>query len=212
MNIQLVLVDDHHVLAETLSQALSRYQDLCVKRSFTDPRECLEYVSSSSNLDVLLSDYTMSSMNGIDLCVEAKRRRPGLRCILLSMHHADELRYRCARAHIEGYLPKTSSLADIYTAIRAVASGESLLSLDPTDDGKLPQPESVTLSPSEIEVIRCIVGLEMTSRAAAEHLHRSHHTIEQHRKNIYAKLGIDSVAALTKYALSAGICNRMNGE
>jgi DNA-binding CsgD family transcriptional regulator len=50
--------------------------------------------------------------------------------------------------------------------------------------------------------------MELSSKATAEFLHRSHHTIEQHRKNIYAKLGIDGVAALTKYAIEAGICSK----
>ena len=212
MSIHLALVDDHSVLAEALAQSLSRHQDLVVEHSFSDPHACLEYISTSTRLDVLVSDYAMPTMNGIDLCIEAKRRRPLLRCVLLSMHDTCELRYRCARANIEGCLPKTSSVAEIQQAVVSIAQGATLADNTAIDDVEWNRSESVVLSPSEIEVVRCIVCLEMTSRAAAEHLHRSHHTIEQHRKNIYAKLGIDSVAALTKYAMAAGICSRITAE
>lgn len=207
MKTHIAIVDDHRVVAEALAHSLSLFDDIIVERAYTDPQACLDDIAMGTKLDVLLSDFTMPTRNGIDLCIEAKRMHPTLKCILLSMHNSTELRYRCGRANIEGCIPKTSSIADIHRTIQAVADGHSLIEEDRAhDDGGVFHPESVILSPSEVEVIRCIVCREMTSRAAAEHLYRSHHTIEQHRKNIYTKLGIDSIAALTKYALEAGLC------
>ena len=205
-----VIVDDHRVLADALAQALSTDHRLMIHGLFTDPHDCLDALAGGASIDIIISDYSMPSMNGIDLLTKAKQIRPEIRCVLLTMHDEVELRFRSRRAGIEGYLPKTSSISEILEHLQAIVMGQ----VNDEDDwqGSHKIIDHVELTPSEIEVIRCVVCRELSSKAAAEYLHRSHHTVEQHRKNIYAKLGIDSVAALTKYAIAAGICSRITAE
>lgn len=203
MNI--AIVDDHIVLAEVLSKALILDQQINVQGTYSIPQELLHALSQGAAIDLVLSDFSMPSMNGIDLLTNAKKIKPELHCVLLTMHDLSELRYRCRRAGIEGYISKTASISEIQEYIQSVGSGRTSLS-HTEEDAYNPMPENVMITPSELEVIRCVVCMELSSKATAEFLHRSHHTIEQHRKNIYAKLGIDSVAALTKYAIEAGIC------
>ena len=204
--IRVVIVDDHRVLAEALAQVLSMDSRIVVMGLFTDPRDCLDALASTATTDLIISDHSMPSMNGVDLLTQAKRIRPEIRCLLLTMHDEAELRVRCRKAGIEGYLPKTSSVTTILEHLHAIAMGRANDNESHWHGGHQSN-DNVALTPSEIEVIRCVVCHELSSKAAAEYLHRSHHTVEQHRKNIYAKLGIDSVAALTKYAIKEGICS-----
>ena len=65
------------------------------------------------------------------------------------------------------------------------------------------QPVTI-LSNREIEIIK-LVAQEHTSQEIADKLHLSFHTIERHRKNILAKLGLRNVAGLIRYAMRKGI-------
>ncbi|MFN4986410.1 MAG: response regulator [Ignavibacteria bacterium] len=205
--ISIAIIDDHSFIANSLSQALAINNHVFVQGVYTKPNDFINALWQGAEIDLAISDFSMPSMNGIELLSKAKEIKPSLRRILISMHDLSELRYRCRRAGIEGYISRTSSIDGIQDYIQAVATGPvSLLQ----SDGKpyRTMPDNVMITPSELEVIRCVVCMELSSKATAEFLHRSHHTIEQHRKNIYAKLGIDGVAALTKYAIEAGICSK----
>ena len=205
MKTNIAIVDDHIVLGEALSHSLSRDQRILVQGAYTKPQDLLDALMHGADVDLVLSDFSMPLMNGIELLTEVKKVKPSVQCILLTMHDLAELRYRCRRAGIEGYISKTSSISEIQEYIQSVRAGRTSLS-HTEDETYNPLPDNVMITPSELEVIRCVVCMELSSKATAEFLHRSHHTIEQHRKNIFAKLGIDSIAALTKYAIEAGIC------
>lgn len=207
----IVIVDDHRGLAEALAMALTTDRRLVVKGLYTNPYECLDALVRGAKIDLILSDFSMPNMNGIEFLIQAKHIRADVLSILLTMHNVEELRFRCQRAGIEGYIPKTATVTEIHDHIQAVVMGRTEIETVPMD-GSYHTTDNIVLTPSEIEVIRCVVCLELSSKAAAEFLNRSHHTVEQHRKNIYAKLGIDSVAALTKYALKAGICSEFAGS
>lgn len=207
MKTTITIVDDHTSLIESLVIALSSDQGIVVKGAYNSPNEYLEALKSGHNANVLVVDYSMPEMNGIELCLAAKKLQPTLKCVLLTMHEATELRHRSRRLGIDGYIVKTATIQDIITTIHSVAAGNNSVQDDVGSAAKLLS-DRVDLTPSEIEIVRCIVCEEMSTKEAAEHLHRSYHTVEQHRKNIYHKLGIYSIAGLTKYAIEVGICPR----
>ena len=204
MTTRIAIVDDHSVLAESLSRALSADSSLLVVGTFTSAQDCLSAIAMGLRIDVLMTDFSMPKIHGIELCLRAKQALSDVVCILLTMHDSSELRHRSRRAGIEGFLVKTASIADIQSYVLSVAQGLATSGRDSHDNSS--NPDAEVLTPAEIEVVRCIICKEMSSREAADHLNRSHHTIEQHRKNIYVKLGLDSIPALTKYAMEAGIC------
>lgn len=209
MQTTVAILDDHLTVAESLATALRSYSQLHVLGSFTSFTSITELIDAGIIVDVLITDYTMPDINGIDACINLKAISPTTKCILLTMHDASELRYKAQRAGIEGYMLKTASVNDILEQVGSLVRGVNIDYKDHIDDAEI-NTSSWALSPAEIEIIRCIICKEMSSKEAAAYLYRSQHTVEQHRKNIYHKLGIDGVAALTKYAIEAGIC-RQNG-
>ena len=204
MNTSIAIVDDHSVLAESLSRALSLDPSILVVGTFTSAHECLTAIEGGLRVDVLMTDFSMPEIHGIELCLRVKKLLSDVKYILLTMHDSSELRHRSRRSGIDGFFVKTASIAEIRSYVLSIAQGLDVSPSESQDDSS--KPDDSSLTPAEIEVIRCIICKEMSSREAADYLHRSHHTIEQHRKNIYVKLHLDSIPALTKYAMEAGIC------
>ena len=204
MKTSIAIVDDHSVLAESLSRALSIDPSIQVVGTYNSAQECLSAIETGLRIDVLMTDFSMPEIHGIELCLRVKKLLSDVKCILLTMHDSSELRHRSRRSGIDGFLVKTASIAEIRSYVLSIAQGLDVRPLEGQDDSN--KLETASLSQAEIEVIRCIICKEMSSREAADYLHRSHHTIEQHRKNIYVKLHLDSIPALTKYAMEAGIC------
>jgi DNA-binding NarL/FixJ family response regulator len=204
--IRVAIIDDHHVFAEELAKALPTDQRLAIHGLFSNAQECIDALTAGAKVDLLLSGFSIPPMNGIELLAQVKQLRSEIVCVLLTRHDVADLHRRCRRAGIDGYLHRTSSMHEIREQLLRFASLDKVNNQDDmsNDFNVLYQ---IALSPSEIEIVRCVVCLELSSRATAEFLNRSHHTVEQHRKHIYAKLGIDSIAALTKYAISMGICS-----
>jgi DNA-binding NarL/FixJ family response regulator len=64
--------------------------------------------------------------------------------------------------------------------------------------------EDVRLTKTEIEILKDI-ALGLTTKEIADRRFSSFHTVNTHRKNIFRKLGVNTVHEATKYALRAGL-------
>jgi RNA polymerase sigma factor (sigma-70 family) len=118
------------------------------------------------------------------------------------------------RAGADGYLLKDSSPAELRDAIRAVHAGESAFSaatarqlnagLRQEAQRRAKEDRLAQLTSREREVLRLIVE-GRTNKETAATLGISHRTVETHRENILRKLGVRSVAELTRLAIETGM-------
>jgi DNA-binding NarL/FixJ family response regulator len=161
-------------------------------------------------------DISMPGQSGLQVAAELRRRAPGTRVLILSMHDNTEYVLETVRAGAHGYLLKDTAAVELRGAIRAVRRGESYFSppiasrvsaalrgaLEPQSPGTLDQ-----LTAREREVL---VGVARgrTNREIALELGISHRTVETHRESLMKKLGIRTVAGLTRLALEAGLVGR----
>ena len=128
------------------------------------------------------------------------------------MHSSDKYVREMFKAGACGYILKSCPLEELITAIRNVATGKTYISSAignmiiqeyinrPQDDKSV----FSVLSPREREVLQQLAEGKTTKQAGMS-LHISPKTVEAHRLNIMAKLGIDNVALLTKYAIQEGL-------
>lgn len=111
---------------------------------------------------------------------------------------------------VHGFILKECDADEITEAIRAAARSEKFFCgrvVDSILEKKLPQNcEPLILSDREIEVIR-LIAEGLTTQEIAEHLSRSIHTINTHRKNILKKLGLKKPSELIMYAVKKGLLN-----
>jgi DNA-binding NarL/FixJ family response regulator len=147
------------------------------------------------------------------VAAELRTRSPETRVLILSMHDNTEYVMESLRAGAHGYLLKDSAAMELRGAIRAVQRGESFFS--PAIAGRLSAvvrgdpAESAARSLAQLTARerQVLVGVAQghTNREIALQLGISHRTVESHRENLMKKLGVRTVAGLTRLALEAGL-------
>lgn len=203
--ISVLLVDDHPMVQGGLSACLSYYDDIEVIGLTQDGRGALDKALELKP-DVILMDISMPSMNGIDATELITEQLPDSKVLIFSMHDSREFVTSSIQAGASGYILKDTSSEDVYYAIKAVHSGKThfsssiakVLIENPvrTEDEKLTTREQVILS---------YIARGHSSKQVARILHISFRTVEAHRRNIKAKLKIDSLAELIHYAINQGL-------
>ncbi|MEW5772432.1 MAG: response regulator transcription factor [Thermodesulfobacteriota bacterium] len=210
--IRILVVDDHTLVRQAVSAMLDMQDDMQVVGDASTGREAVE-LCVSRQPQVVVMDVTMPDMNGVEATERILASRPGTRIVGLTMHADPTTVARMLKAGAAGYLLKNSSFLDLQTAVREAAAGRCYLS--PAVAGTLverfvrspaPSPEAAAprLTTREREVLQ-LLAEGLTSKEIAERLSLSVRTVENHRRQIMERLGLRSVAALTKYAVKTGI-------
>jgi DNA-binding NarL/FixJ family response regulator len=187
--------------------------DLQVVGEAADGREAFQTVATLKP-DLVLMDISMPGMNGIDAIFEIRRRIPGTRVIVLTVHKADEYIHEALRAGANGYVLKDATYDELRSAIRAVLAGKTFLS--PEVSGRVinsflgapgaplgSRPVDL-LTQRERQVLK-LVAEGHGNRDIAEFMNRSVKTVEKHRSNLMKKLDLHSVASLTSFAIESGL-------
>jgi DNA-binding NarL/FixJ family response regulator len=160
---------------------------------------------------VVIMDISMPELNGVDATRQLLLEQPGLKVIALSMN-ADR-RYVLAmfKAGAVGYLLKNSASDELIQALRAVTEDLTYVSpsiaavvvdnyVSSTSSGSTDKP----LSPREREVLQ-LLAEGKSSKDIASRLNLALPTVETHRRQIMDKLGLRTIAELTKYAIREGL-------
>lgn len=208
--IRLVVADDHQLLRDGLVGLLSGEADFAVVGVAANGREALEAVAELRP-DVALLDVTMPDMNGVEAARRISRDYPEVRVLALSMHTENRFVTEMFQAGAAGYVLKMCDFTELAEAVRTVAAGGNHVSSQIAGAviknlaGRLPSAASPDgLSDREREVLQLLADGKSSKESAAI-LHVSVKTIDTHRRQIMQKLGIDSVAELTKHAIRQGL-------
>jgi DNA-binding NarL/FixJ family response regulator len=167
----------------------------------------------ADDFHLAILDVTMPGLTGIQAARELSQRKPDLRTLILSMHDSEHHFFEALRAGASGYVLKSVADRDLVEACRATMRGEPFLypaavkalirdHLDRAKEGET-IPED-PLSPRESEIVKLIAG-GRTSREIADVLVISERTVERHRSNILAKLGLRDRVDLTRSAIRRGL-------
>lgn len=211
MRTRIMLVDDHMMIRQGLRSLIGRQDGMEVIAEAEDGRQAVE-LAHQLKPDVIIMDISMPNLNGIEAARRILSESPGTRIIALSMHADSEFVVRMLEAGACGYMLKDCAFEELIAAIRTVLSGRSYLSpgIAAAANGQARAPAAPAraalsaLTPREREVLQLIAEGKSTKRVAGD-LDLSVKTIETHRHNIMEKLGIHTVAELTKYAIRQGL-------
>ena len=207
MSIRIIIVDDHAIMLDGLEALLCQKDGLTLVAKTVNANYALSYLRKE-DADVLITDYSMPDMSGTDLIAEAKKIKPDLKVIVLSMHDEPNLVEAIIAAGADGYILKKYAHSEIIQAIDIVALGGHYWSPEINQilvrSLKKPQDPSMELSSRETEVLKLVI-LEMTTREIAEKLFVSERTVETHRKNLLRKTNSKNTVGLIKYAYQNNI-------
>jgi DNA-binding NarL/FixJ family response regulator len=209
MSIRVLLVEDHRMVREALSAVLNKVAEIDVVGEAGNARETFDQVNVL-NPDVIVLDIRLPDVNGIEVAARLRDGSPAAKVIALSAFADKRFVTAMLRAGALGYVTKSAAGVELVHAIRAVAAGHGYFSPEiagalASEIGGKPQPGGPTpLGRREREVLR-LIAEGFRTPAIAEQLHVSIGTIEVHRRNIMRKLGLRTVAELTKHAIREGI-------
>ncbi|MEQ4302314.1 response regulator transcription factor [Plantactinospora sp. B6F1] len=209
---RILLADDHALVRRGLRLILDAEPDLRVVAEAADGAEAVEAVRRTE-VDLVILDIAMPRLTGLQAAREISRRAPGVRILMLSMHDNEQYFFEALRAGASGYVLKSVADRDLLEACRAAMRGEPFLYpgaitalirdyLHRARQGEK-LPESI-LTPREEEIIK-LIAEGNSAKEIAEALVISVKTVDRHRANILAKLGMRDRIDLTRYAIRAGL-------
>jgi len=212
MSVRLILADDHKIMREGLRALLAKQKEIELIAEADSGRGVIE-LCAQLHPDVVVIDISMPDLNGIDATRQITRQAPDIKVIALSMHSDKKYVKEMLAAGASGYLLKDAAFEELGMAIATVLKNKTYLSPQITDtvvkdyvNDNAPQNSiaSTALSAREREVLQLIAEGKSTRDVAAK-LYVSVKTVETHRKQIMDKLGLNSIAELTKYAIREGL-------
>lgn len=210
--IDIVLVDDHQLFREALTALLAEDGALRIVGVAADGQEALGLVAELRP-HVVVMDVAMPSLNGVEATRELCKISPESRVVALSMHANRQYIAGMFEAGAIGFVLKSDASSEVVAAIQAAARDERYMSPRVAeialDDyvGRLAGDRAAgraRLSPRERQILQ-LFAEGHTAKSIALQLHISSNTVETHKKRIMEKLQLTTIAALTKYAIQAGL-------
>ena len=208
--IKVLLVDDHEMVRIGLSAVLSTEEDLEVVGEAAGGADAIR-LAQAYKPDVILMDLVMDGMDGVETTRRIMEMLPDTKVIVLTSYVDDDKLYPVIEAGAFSYLLKTSRAAEIADAIRAAASGQSVL--EPQVAAKmmnrLRQPKRQAaaheeLTEREMEVLR-LIAQGKSNQEIADELFIGVKTVKFHVTNLLAKLGLEDRTQAAIYALKNGL-------
>lgn len=212
MDIKIILADDHQIVRQGLRHLLASEPDLQVVGEADNGRKTLKLTQELAP-DVIIMDISMPDLNGIDTTRQIMEESPGVKVIALSMHSDSLFVLNMLKSGASGYLLKDCALEELVQAIRTVMLEKTYISPGVSDillkdftSSWAAEPSSAysVLTTREREVLQLMAEGKSTNQIAGA-LFVSSKTVEAHRKQIMNKVGMHSVAELTKYAIRQGL-------
>ena len=207
--VRVFITDDHEIYLEGLALLLGKQDGIEVIGTATTGKELLGQVQNLQ-ADVLLLDVYLPDLGEEEILQQIRAARPDLRIIYLTLLRGTRYIHKLSKYNIQGYVLKNASLDELLMALQTVQNGGRYFSKDihigdrdedfrntiTIEDKQIDE----ILSRRELEVLRLICK-EYSNAEIADKLFLSVSTVETHRKNLIAKLGVNNTVGLVKFAL-----------
>ncbi|WP_246430881.1 response regulator [Streptomyces rectiverticillatus] len=214
--IRVFLLDDHEVVRRGVHDLLDAEDDIVVAGEAGTVDHALAR-GPALRPDVAVLDVRLPDGDGITVCRELRSRMPGLACLMLTSFDDDDALLDAIMAGAAGYVLKQIKGSDLVSAVRTVASGQSML--DPATTTRLmtslrgdggdggdagPGDERLAgLSPRERDIL-ALIGDGLTNRQIGKSLFLSEKTVKNHISRLLAKLGVERRIQAAVLATRAG--------
>ncbi|KUL20754.1 response regulator [Streptomyces regalis] len=197
--IRVFLLDDHEVVRRGITDLLDAEPDISVVGD-ADTVEHALVRGPALRPHVAVLDVRLPDGDGITVCRELRSQMPELACLMLTSFDDEDALLDAIMAGASGYVLKQIRGSDLVSAVRTVASGQSML--DPATTARLMRslradpaetpalaPELAGLSPRERDIL-ALIGDGLTNREIGKKLYLSEKTVKNHISRLLAKLGV----------------------
>jgi DNA-binding NarL/FixJ family response regulator len=211
--IRVLLVDDHQIIRDGLSNMLKEAGDIEVCGTAGDTVKALEMIRETTP-DVVITDLSMPGKSGIELIRRISEKHPEIYVLVLSMYVTEDYIFNALKAGAKGYLPKQDTTrAELLKAIYSVSRGEEYFSdsvaqviskLYSHSAKSTATPDSMSrkasLTSRETEILRMYTE-GLSNMEIAERLNISIRTVETHKNNIMQKYNFKNTVEMVKFAI-----------
>ena len=210
--IRILLADDHQIVRQGIRLLLSSDDRFTIIGETGDGLSTIVF-AREHRPDVIVMDITMPNLNGIDTTRRIMDEIAGIRIVALSMYFDKYFLAMMLRAGARGYLPKDCASAELARAIEVVCLDKYYISpglgIDSPKDvlsgSEIPNFIAMSLLTMKEREILQLIAEGYSSKEIAARLNIHVKTVEKHRNNLIHKLGIPTVAELTKFAIREGL-------
>jgi DNA-binding NarL/FixJ family response regulator len=216
-SVRVLLADDHAALHSGTRQALEEIPDVDLVGEAATGTEAFD-LAQQLTPDIVVLDLGDPGTDGVDATFRFQREMPQIRVAIVSTDSSDSYVLEALGAGAAGYLLKQSASEELPLAIRAISAGESFLSpaiSRQVINGYLHNgkgaPSRAAITPRQREVLRLVVARK-TSREIAGELGLSVRTVETHRADLMARLGVNNAAQLMREAVRLGLVDNAPDE
>jgi DNA-binding NarL/FixJ family response regulator len=188
----ILLADDHDLVRETISAYLSTVDEFSVS-SAANLDAALDKMSGMDSFDLLILDYHMPGMNGLDGLERAKKANPTVKVALMSgVANRDVANQAMARG-ADGFMPKSLTAASLVNAIKFILSGERYFPFDfgSAQEEAVPDGAFSDLSERELQTLEQLCE-GLSNKEIARNLGIQEVTVKLHVKNVMAKLRVSN--------------------
>jgi len=208
--IKVLLAEDHIIVRQGLRSILEKHPGIEVIAEAGDGREAVS-AAEKLNPDVILMDFSMPGLNGLEATRQIKQRVPRTKILILTRHANRAYLESLIKVGATGYILKKSAADELIFAIESVYQGDTYL--DPAiskqvtvNDLRGIKKESwgQRLTSRQSEVLQ-LIAEGHPNRKIADILKISVKTVENHRTNLMQILDLNSTAELIQYSIRQGI-------
>lgn len=207
--IKIIIADTSFIVRKGLRSLIQEQAQFEYLTEVSDAKT-LEQILQTSPADVLIIDHCCDDCFSIEVISKIKSSYPALNILVISHEKSVEEIRKIIAIGIKNYLLKDCDEQEIIDAVKACAKGEKYFCgqiIDALLEKEISAQEHCmtgSISERETEVIRQLANGKRPKEIALI-LNLSYHTVVTHKRNIYAKLGINNTVDLAKYATRTGI-------
>ena len=214
-NISIVLVDDHSVLRAGLRALLESEETMRVVGEAGTGAEGIELALTLAPT-IIIMDLGLPDMSGLEAIRAIRSQNKQSRIIVLSMHNRREFVLPALEAGSDGFIPKSSTHSSLFEAIDAVLRGERYLHpkaatvlINAFTGAEQTEADLFGALSEREQTVLQLAAMGFSSREIGEQLIISPKTVDTYRLRAMEKLDLDHRSDLIRFALRAGILERL---
>jgi DNA-binding NarL/FixJ family response regulator len=206
---KILIADDHPIFRKGLLKVIEADASFEVVAETGDGAEALQLIEKLGP-EVAVIDISMPGMSGLEIVKAAREKNLPAEFIVLTMYKEEEYFNEAMDLGVKGYILKECAVTDLLEGLKRVASGkhfvspiisEYLIDRNARLEALIQQkPALRDLTAMERRILK-LIAENNTSREIAAQLYISYRTVQNHRANICAKLGLKGHNKLLQFAL-----------